>query len=218
MALFGLHQLFLPTVQTSYRLIYFYIVVAVIAAIMLGHDVHVTAQSKGVYVLDQQSLDNPPRKYCTYFNNRLAKRQPQLTNCPWFQENACCTQPEVDLIFADRPLPLNLPPECSRLFDQLMCYICSPDQHLFYNQTRQTLTVCLDFCNQIYSVCQDALWKGLPIKHWYRSGDEFCRARRYDVATHHCMNVTEIIVSSAISNHYCLSIILAMLWGLLYLL
>lgn len=192
--------------QSCHWQAFFYSIIIVLTVLPFN----TSAETEVIHVLEPHQYHNPPEKYCPYFNNRLASQRP-LNSCAWFQQNSCCTQPEIDVIFADKTLPQNLQPECSDLLDQLMCYICSPDQYMFYNQTSQTLTVCSSFCNKIYSACQDALFKGLPIRQWYRSGDEFCRARKYDIAMSNCMNFTEFQVSCALSNQSCLFIILLIL-------
>ena len=60
-----------------------------------------------------------------------------------------------------------------------MCYICSPRQYKFYGKER--LTVCIEFCDEIYSACGEAILKGSKISEIYLNGSEFCRSRRFNV-------------------------------------
>ncbi len=60
-----------------------------------------------------------------------------------------------------------------------MCYICAPNQFKFYGKER--LTVCLEYCDKMYSACGDAILKGSRINNIYTSGEDFCKSRRYNV-------------------------------------
>jgi hypothetical protein len=59
----------------------------------------------------------------------------------------------------------------------LMCYICAPNQNLFYGQEK--LTVCEEFCNAWYSACSSAILKGSVIGDLYTNGREFCEKRNF---------------------------------------
>lgn len=73
---------------------------------------------------------------------------------------------------------------CQKYINYLMCYICSPDQFLFYKNER--LTVCQGFCDKLYDACNSAILKGSVIRHLYANGREFCRSRRFQVNTVNC--------------------------------
>ena len=60
-----------------------------------------------------------------------------------------------------------------------MCYICAPNQYKFYGKER--LTVCVQFCDQMYEACAHAILKGYRINEIYSNGSEFCQSRRYNV-------------------------------------
>lgn len=60
-----------------------------------------------------------------------------------------------------------------------MCYICAPNQFKFYGKER--LTVCREFCDEMYDACADAVLKGSKINEIYVNGEEFCKSRRYNI-------------------------------------
>ena len=139
--------------------------------------------------------------YCPYFKNRAPAPQPNLKNCTWYKEKACCLQTELDLIF-----PLVLPPlgandKCLRYTNFLMCYVCAPDQNLFYENER--LTVCEAFCDKWFAACGEAKLKGMNIKDLFDSGKEFCLERKFTVRSASeadCFSFEEEIPSSALAN------------------
>lgn len=139
--------------------------------------------------------------YCPYFKNRAPAPQPNLKNCTWYKEKACCLQTELDLIF-----PLVLPPlgandKCLRYTNFLMCYVCAPDQNIFYENER--LTVCEAFCDKWFAACGEAKLKGMNIKDLFDSGKEFCLERKFTVRSASeadCFTFEEEIPSSALAN------------------
>ncbi|KAI0233083.1 hypothetical protein LSAT2_016654, partial [Lamellibrachia satsuma] len=126
-------------------------------------------------------------QYCSFFNNRAPSAQPGLKNCTWFKENSCCLQQEIEATFG-RVKPLQgAPRACQRYVNYLMCYICAPDQNLFYQGER--LTVCEQFCDAWYDACGLAVLKGSVIRDLYSNGRQFCLSRRFKVArTNGCFN------------------------------
>ena len=123
-------------------------------------------------------IDKP--QYCSFFNNRAPSAQPGIRNCTWFKENSCCLQQEIEATFG-RVKPLQgASPACQRYVNYLMCYICAPDQNLFYQGER--LTVCEQFCDAWYEACGLAVLKGSIIRDLYPNGRQFCRSRRFKVA------------------------------------
>ena len=120
-------------------------------------------------------------QFCPFFNNRAPSPQPSLNNCTWFKENSCCQQQEIAATFSKmKPLP-GASQRCQQHINHLMCYVCSPNQHLFYKKER--LTVCMDFCEVLLDACRDAILKGSKIGSLYHTGDEFCRSRGFLVNT-----------------------------------
>ncbi|XP_076440931.1 uncharacterized protein LOC143280177 [Babylonia areolata] len=121
------------------------------------------------------------KKYCSFFNNRAPEVQRNLKNCTWFKESSCCRQEEIDATFG-RVKPLRgASLDCQRYTNYLMCYICSPDQYLFY--LMESLTVCEEFCQSWFEACQTAILKGSVIKTLYENGKDFCESRRFKVDT-----------------------------------
>lgn len=120
-------------------------------------------------------------KYCSFFNNRAPEVQRNLKNCTWFKENSCCRQEEIDATFGKVKPLRGASPDCQRYTNYLMCYICSPDQYLFY--LMESLTVCEEFCNKWYDACKTAILKGTVIKELYDNGKDFCGSRRFRVDT-----------------------------------
>lgn len=139
--------------------------------------------------------------YCPYFKNRAPVPQPSLKNCTWYKENACCLQTELDLIFPQVLTPLGASEKCLRYTNFLMCYVCAPEQNLFYIDER--LTVCEAFCNKWFAACGDAKLKGMKIKGLFNSGKEFCQARKFsvdDTSSSNCFNYDKKVESSALMN------------------
>ncbi|CAF4713937.1 unnamed protein product, partial [Rotaria sp. Silwood2] len=125
------------------------------------------------------SISSESTPYCSFFSNRAPSPQPALTNCTWFKKNSCCHDNEVRLIFSQvRPL-IGSSSECTRFINVLMCYVCSPLQHVFYRSER--LHVCLSYCNRMYKACATALMKGIPVGKLYANGREFCLSRRFEI-------------------------------------
>jgi hypothetical protein len=130
-----------------------------------------------VLAINDSSSDS--NSYCSFFSNRAPNPQPTLTNCTWFKENSCCHDNEVRLIFSQvRPL-IGSSSECTRYLNVLMCYVCSPLQHVFYLSER--LHVCLSYCDRMYKACATALMKGIPVGRLYANGREFCLSRRFEI-------------------------------------
>ena len=156
--------------------------------------------------------------YCPYFKNRAPASQPSLKNCTWYKENACCLQTELDLIFPRVLPPLGASDKCSRYTNFLMCYVCAPNQNLFYEDER--LTVCEAFCDKWFAACGEAKLKGMKIKELFKSGKEFCQARKFSVrgSGPNCFSYDREIESSALAKMPALRVLLfASIFAVLYL-
>ncbi|CAH1794236.1 unnamed protein product [Owenia fusiformis] len=117
------------------------------------------------------------QEFCPFFNNRAPKPQPHLKNCTWYKENSCCLQREISATFGKvKPLQ-GASEECQRYVNYVMCYMCSPNQYLFYSKER--LTVCEEFCDKWYEACKTAILKGSRFEELYQNGREFCEKRRF---------------------------------------
>ncbi|XP_041377223.1 uncharacterized protein LOC121389645 [Gigantopelta aegis] len=125
-------------------------------------------------------------QFCTFFNNRAPEIQPSLKNCTWFKDNSCCRQEEIAATFG-RVKPLRGASEtCQRYTNYLMCYICAPNQNIFY--FRERLVVCERFCDAWYSACQTAILKGSKIRDLYSDGRGFCVDRLFKVKNNNCFD------------------------------
>ena len=144
---------------------------AVVAAVFLGF---LCSQA-----VSTETVKSGELQYCSFFNNRAPRAQPGLKNCTWFKDNSCCMQQEIAATFG-RVKPLKgASLECQKYVNYLMCYICAPNQNIFYRQER--LTVCESFCDALYDSCNSAILKGSVIRNLYSSGKEFCQSRRFQV-------------------------------------
>lgn len=151
-----------------------------------------------------QTESNETKPFCPFFGNRAPKAQPYLKNCTWFSDQSCCEQQEIEATFI-RVKPLKgASKACQYHINYLMCYICSPEQSIFYSHER--LNVCVEFCNSLHSACGDAELKGRQIRNWYSDGTTFCKSRSFEVSnnTNNCFRVQEqhkyLLVSS---NSHC---------------
>lgn len=117
--------------------------------------------------------------YCSFFNNRAPSPQINLKNCTWYKENSCCLQREIESTFSKVKPLIGSSIKCQKYLNNLMCYICAPNQFKFYGKER--LTVCLEYCNLMYDACSDAILKGAKIREIYENGEEFCESRRYNI-------------------------------------
>ena len=126
-----------------------------------------------------QPVKHNPLNYCSFFNNRAPSPQVNLKNCTWYKENSCCLQSEIESTFSKVKSLIGSSELCQQYLNNLMCYICAPNQFRFYGKER--LTVCVQFCNQMYDACAEAILKGYRINEIYSNGSEFCLSRRYNV-------------------------------------
>jgi len=117
--------------------------------------------------------------YCSFFNNRAPSPQINLKNCTWYNENSCCLQSEIESTFMKVKPLIGSSELCQKYINNLMCYICAPNQFKFYGKER--LTVCSQFCDKMYDACGEAILKGSKINEIYSNGEEFCKSRRYNI-------------------------------------
>lgn len=117
-------------------------------------------------------------QFCPYFKNRGPSKQENLRNCSWYKENSCCHDEEIEFAFRQLTPLAGASSDCAQYMNYLYCYICAPNQNSFFKDF--TLTVCEEFCDRIYSACKNAVLKGRKLKYMYKSGKEFCIARRFE--------------------------------------
>ncbi|CAH1272996.1 Hypp5025 [Branchiostoma lanceolatum] len=120
-----------------------------------------------------------PLPYCSLFTNRAPHPEHKLVKCSWFHNDACCYQEEVDRIFPTVVPPRGANQNCTDHLYYLMCYICSPRQHLFYSD--EVVTICEELCNRLFEACANATLKGQRIGEQYSSGRDYCVSRKFRV-------------------------------------
>ncbi|KAI0217870.1 hypothetical protein LSAT2_030331 [Lamellibrachia satsuma] len=112
-------------------------------------------------------------KPCTYFGGgRVSSPQGNLVNCSWYSSNACCQRTEVTSVFGGMYPLYGASRECSNQLNYLMCYFCSPRQHLWYHEKAY---ICADYCRSIHDDCKTAMYHGESVGASYQSGEDFCR-------------------------------------------
>lgn len=161
------------------------------------------------------------QQYCSFFNNRAPKPQPTLKNCTWYKENSCCLQREIQATFGKvKPLQ-GASQACFTFINYLTCYICAPNQNLFYRKER--LYVCENFCNALYEACNSAILKGSVIRDLYANGMEFCASRSgfiviNSTADDNCFNFNPKVLTSTshVSSPNCIFIILSFLFCIMW--
>eukprot|EP01064_Diplonema_japonicum_P034014 TRINITY_DN6884_c0_g1_i1.p1 TRINITY_DN6884_c0_g1~~TRINITY_DN6884_c0_g1_i1.p1 ORF type:complete len:335 (+),score=39.71 TRINITY_DN6884_c0_g1_i1:1738-2742(+) len=116
---------------------------------------------------------------CTYFGGKTPKPEPYLRACEQFSSLSCCDRPAAlatqqkklqELISGDRFISGS----CSSLLDSLACWVCSPDQALFYRDNK--IRVCSQMCDTIMKVCGNTIYDHLErtFGDIFDNGSELC--------------------------------------------
>ncbi len=63
----------------------------------------------------------------------MSAPQGNLVNCSWYSQNACCKRTEVTSVFGGMYPVYGASRECAQLLNYMMCYFCSPEQHVWYH-------------------------------------------------------------------------------------
>ncbi|XP_074655706.1 uncharacterized protein LOC141909219 [Tubulanus polymorphus] len=132
-------------------------------------------------------VDNT-QKSCTFFGpGRFSSPESSLINCSWYASNSCCKRTEVTSVFSGMYPLHKASKSCANKLNYMMCYFCSPEQHLWY---RKKAHVCAEFCRSLYEDCRGAEYKKIEIAKIYASGEEFCDAQDFIVVEgkHGCFN------------------------------
>ncbi|ESO00688.1 hypothetical protein HELRODRAFT_175671 [Helobdella robusta] len=146
---------------------------------------------KNINLMMSSTKKSNSLQFCSFFNNRAPQEQLALKNCTWYSKNSCCLQHEIDVSFSRVKSLIGASEDCQKYTNYLMCYVCSPDQNLFYKKER--LTVCEPFCDLLYEACKFAYLKGYQIADLYSTGKEFCLSRRFLVEYRHdCFNMHDV--------------------------
>ncbi|XP_014779163.1 uncharacterized protein LOC106875502 isoform X2 [Octopus bimaculoides] len=136
---------------------------------------------------------------CTYFDpRRFPEPQHGLVNCSWYAPNACCKRTEVTSVFSNMYPLYGASKACMNRMNYLMCYFCSPEQGIWYHGK---MSVCEEYCVDIYNECRLASYEGTSIGSAYGNGTAFCNAQNFDVVegTHNCFEFDPLPFAAAIS-------------------
>ncbi|XP_025082769.1 uncharacterized protein LOC112557241 [Pomacea canaliculata] len=129
---------------------------------------------------EEVSYETEERKPCTYFySDRVAKPEGGLVNCSWYSNQACCKRTEVTSVFSNIEPLHSATRACRNQLNYLMCFFCSPDQHLWYID--QKLRVCAKYCKSLYEDCRNAGVGNQIIGKEYSNGSAFCEAQNFEV-------------------------------------
>ncbi|OQV21513.1 hypothetical protein BV898_04415 [Hypsibius exemplaris] len=136
---------------------------------------------------------NASHPYCSYFQNRVPLPAPELRNCSWYKKESCCRQVELDAIFKDIKPIQGADDKCQQTFNFLICWVCDPTQNSFYSSSKQKLTLCESFCDQILDACKFASFKGKALGESHDSGRRFCEDHNFvvprDPTDRHCFSL-----------------------------
>ncbi|XP_013412152.1 riboflavin-binding protein [Lingula anatina] len=117
------------------------------------------------------------KKTCTYYGGtHVPSPENGLVNCSWYSTNACCKRTEVTSVFGGMYKLARASKKCQNRVNYLMCYFCSPEQHLWY---QDQLHVCADFCDSIHFYCKTAMFSGEKIGTSYKNGKEICEGQKF---------------------------------------
>ncbi|EGD82005.1 hypothetical protein PTSG_02692 [Salpingoeca rosetta] len=135
--------------------------------------------------VDVATAQDESPQYCPYFGNRGTEplMRPGIgdrnLNCSWYHDNACCRANEVyDIFQTQRALP-GADFGCQIAMSRLMCWVCDPDQALFYYN--EQLHICQSMCDYVFAACQDALFQGRTLREQFGTSRALCEARRFKV-------------------------------------
>ena len=136
---------------------------------------------------------------------RVPKEAYSLSNCTWYREDSCCERTEVASVFSEMPALLTSNQGCYDRMNYLMCYFCSPEQNLWYNQT---LSICHSYCVEIFSHCGSAEYNGDSLASKYKDGIKFCEALAFNVVENsksdaHCFNFDHQMFASGSRTDLC---------------
>ena len=126
-----------------------------------------------------------PVAHCPYFNNRAPKPDWGLTNCTWHRPMSCCGVSEEARLVAtfEEHLVTGELLGCQQQLNYLLCWPCDAGQQYYYDLERNELSVCRSFCDDLYSACKSAGFKGATLETYVSDGTEFCELLRAKVVS-----------------------------------
>ena len=126
-----------------------------------------------------------PVAHCPYFNNRAPKPDWGLTNCTWHRPMSCCGVSEEARLVAtfEEHLVTGELLGCQQQLNYLLCWPCDAGQQYYYDLEHNELSVCRSFCDDLYSACKSAGFKGATLETYVSDGTEFCELLRAKVVS-----------------------------------
>ncbi|XP_050413286.1 uncharacterized protein LOC126827793 [Patella vulgata] len=142
------------------------------------------------------------KQNCPYFlenkeYQRFAVPTHGLVNCSWYSHKACCKRTEVTSVFSKMYPLYEATKTCSNMMNYLMCYFCSPDQHIWYKQRAR---VCTDFCTNLFEECKSASYNGKKLGSEYENGTSFCEAQDFSVVEGNCFKYDPKVFDGAVQH------------------
>ena len=123
--------------------------------------------------------------FCSYFGNREPGYEPDLNRCSDYRGNSCCQPDEEEIGFdVDPVFDGDVEGGCQSTVDRLRCWICHPEQNVFYRN--EVLTLCEGMCNRLLSDCGGALWRDGRVRDYYNNGTTLCREMGFNIANTDC--------------------------------
>ena len=125
--------------------------------------------------------DLPALRKCPVYGGRAPEKQLYLQKCRENRVLSCCTRREADEVMAlNEEFLTTLRGDkyedglCRSVLETLMCWVCSPDQELFYKDGR--VNVCPRMCDKVLDVCSDTVYDHsvLSFSQIFSTGAELC--------------------------------------------
>lgn len=138
-------------------------------------------------LLTEELEFNTDVQLCSFFGRRSPQPDNKLEGCVWYKNNSCCREYERQSYFYGNAKILSedfnkskLTPDCIKHFGYLMCYVCAPNQNLFFRSGR--LSVCKTSCDLLYDRCKTSYIDIFgTVEQLYSNGNELCVSRKFVV-------------------------------------
>eukprot|EP00755_Sulcionema_specki_P020442 Sspe_Gene.71943::Locus_42771_Transcript_1_1_Confidence_1.000_Length_1401::g.71943::m.71943 len=159
----------------------------------LDNELYPTISDVKVCIGDEEHTTlNPLLRECTYFGKKPPSKELYLRNCTQFHQLSCCTPREVSQIFTLNAWLNRVSGDrfeagsCHRMLEALQCWICSPDQSLFYRNYR--VKMCTRMCDTVLKVCEGSTFDhhDRTFGDLFGSGTELCEYLQFDVSDCSC--------------------------------
>ena len=143
-------------------------------------------------------------QFCSFFGKRSPQSEKALKECTWYKNNSCCREYERHSYFQGNAKILSedfnkskLTPECFKHFGYLMCYVCAPNQKVFFKSGR--LSVCSRSCDLLYDKCKTSYIDIFgTVEKLYSNGKQLCESRKFIVSDESCflLDPASFVISS----------------------